>query len=91
MADEGPDVDGGAAALDGVEVLGERREGPFLAEPLARAAAVIPSTFSRVRTIVSRCSGRVGATEKPQFPMTTVVTPCQGEMVSMRSHMTWAS
>ena len=36
-------------------------------------------------------NGRVGATQKPQLPMTTVVTPCQGEMVSIRSHITCAS
>ena len=40
----------------------------------------MPSTLSRVRRIASRCAGRVGATPKPQFPITTVVTPCQGEM-----------
>ncbi len=33
------------------------------------------STFSRVRAIVSRCSGRVGAMAKPQLPAMTVVTP----------------
>ena len=27
----------------------------------------------------SRCAGRVGATPKPQLPMTTVVTPCHGD------------
>ena len=33
------------------------------------------STFSRVRAICSRRSGKVGAIEKPQLPATTVVTP----------------
>ena len=33
----------------------------------------------------------VGATPKPQLPITVVVTPCHGEMVSMRSHRIWAS
>jgi len=28
----------------------------------------------------SRCAGRVGATPKPQFPITTEVTPCHGEI-----------
>ena len=59
--------------------------------PASKASRLIPSTFSRVRRIRRRCSGRVGATPKPQFPMTTVVTPCHGEMLSMRSHITWAS
>ena len=27
--------------------------------------------------MISRCSGRVGATPNPQLPMTTLVTPCQ--------------
>ena len=36
MADESPDIDGGATALDGIEVLGERCEGPFFPEPLAQ-------------------------------------------------------
>ena len=36
MADEGPDVDRGAAALDRVQVLGEGGEGPFLPESLAQ-------------------------------------------------------
>ncbi len=35
--------------------------------------------------------GRVGATEKPQLPMTTVVTPCQGEQLTRLSQMIWAS
>ena len=33
----------------------------------------------------------VGATPKPQLPITVVVTPCQGEMLSMRSHRICAS
>ena len=70
---------------------GKVAKGHSSPSPALRAATVIPSTFSRVRTIVSRCSGRVGATEKPQLPITTVVTPCQGDMVSMRSHITCAS
>ena len=38
-----------------------------------------------------RCDARVGAMPNPQLPITTVVTPCQGEMVSIRSQNTCAS
>ena len=41
--------------------------------------------------IILRWISRVGATPKPQLPITVVVTPCQGEMVSIRSHRIWAS
>ena len=40
---------------------------------------------------MSSASARVGATPKPQLPITVVVTPCQGEIDSMRSHRTCAS
>ncbi len=59
--------------------------------PASRASVDMPSTFSSVRTIVSRCSGRVGATPNPQLPMTTLVTPCQLDGVRSPSHRTWAS
>ena len=59
--------------------------------PLSSASIDMPSTFSSVRTIVSRCSGRVGATPKPQLPMTTLVTPCQLDGVRSPSHRIWAS
>ena len=49
------------------------------------------STFSRVRTIVSRCSGRVGAIENPQLPATTVVTPWYDDGRSDGSQNTCAS
>ena len=35
--------------------------------------------------------GRAGARVKPQLPMTTVVTPCQHELVPSGSQKTWAS
>ena len=59
--------------------------------PARSASSDMPSTLSSVRSTRSRCAGRVGATPKPQFPITTEVTPCQGEMVSMRSQKTCAS
>ena len=51
----------------------------------------MPSTFSRVRAMVERCSGRVGAMPNPQLPITTVVTPCQHDGVRSGSQSTWAS
>ena len=33
----------------------------------------------------------LGASVKPQLPMTTVVTPCQHDGVKSGSHVTWAS
>ena len=70
---------------------GKVSNGQSRPSPAYSASALMPSTFSSVLTIRSRCAGRVGATPKPQLPMTTVVTPCQGEIDSMRSQMTWAS
>jgi hypothetical protein len=35
--------------------------------------------------------GRTGAKPTPQFPITTVVTPCQLDGVSIGSHVTWPS
>jgi hypothetical protein len=43
--------------------------------PAASEATFMSSTFSSVRAITVRCSGRVGAMENPQLPATTVVTP----------------
>ena len=49
------------------------------------------STFTRSCMRISRVSGFTGATPTPQFPMTTVVTPCHGEQVSRGSQAIWAS
>jgi hypothetical protein len=59
--------------------------------PASSASTDMPSTFSNVRAIVPRCSGRVGAMPKPQLPMITVVTPCQLDGVRSGSHSTCAS
>ena len=59
--------------------------------PARMASIDMPSTFSSVRRMRSRCAGRVGAMPKPQLPITTVVTPCHGEMLSMRSQNTCTS
>ena len=43
------------------------------------------STQQNVASIASRCSGRSGASVRPQLPVRTVVTPCQTEDVQSRS------
>ena len=43
--------------------------------PAASDSTSMSSTFSRVRAIWTRRSGIVGASENPQLPATTVVTP----------------
>ena len=92
VTDERADVDRHAAPLDGVEVLAGRSRTASRRRARRRAASMLmPSTFSSVRRMSSRCCGRVGATPKPQLPITTVVTPCHGEIVSMRSQKICAS
>ncbi len=59
--------------------------------PSVSAATSMSSTFSSVRAIRLRCSGRVGAIEKPQLPATTVVTPWKHDGVRPGSQNTWAS
>ena len=39
----------------------------------------------------SRCSGRDGANPTPQFPITTVVTPCPDDGASRFSQVIWPS
>ena len=43
------------------------------------------STQQKVASIASRCSGRRGASVSPQFPASTVVTPCQMDGVQSLS------
>ena len=40
---------------------------------------------------ISRAAGRQGAMPTPQLPITTVVTPCQGDGVAALSQHIWAS
>ena len=49
------------------------------------------STQQNVASIVSRCSGRSGASVRPQLPISTEVTPCQIEEVQSRSQNGCAS
>ncbi len=86
-----PTLIAGWRASSASRYSGNDSKGHCSPSPARSAAALMPSTFSSVRTMRSRCSARVGATPKPQLPITTVVTPCQGETVIMRSHSTWAS
>ena len=50
--------------------------------------ASLRETVSMAR---SRSSGRQGANPNPQLPMTTLVTPCQLDMVHHGSQNTWLS
>ncbi len=51
----------------------------------------MPSTWVRLRMVISRSAGRQGAMVKPQLPITTVVTPCAGDGVSAGSQVICAS
>ena len=66
---------------------GNVSKGQSAPRPARSAVTDMPSTFSSVRMMRSRCVGRVGATEKPQLPITTVVTPCHGEQLTSWSQM----
>jgi hypothetical protein len=58
------------------------------------ACIVLSGTASfreRLSIARSRSSGRHGAKPKPQLPMTTLVTPCQPDMVHQGSQNTWLS
>lgn len=59
--------------------------------PAERHAASMSSTFSNVRMMRSRSALRAGASENPQLPATTVVTPWRQDDVSAGSQNTWAS
>jgi hypothetical protein len=49
------------------------------------------STQQNVASIGSRCAGRSGASVSPQFPVSTLVTPCQMDDVQRRSQNGCAS
>ncbi len=59
--------------------------------PAAMARPSMSSARSRLRTTSARSSDFAGASVKPQFPMTTVVTPCQQELPAMGSQKSCAS
>jgi hypothetical protein len=48
----------------------------------SRAAGAIPSTLANSPAKNGRSIGRVGATENPQLPASTVVTPWKHEAVA---------
>ena len=49
------------------------------------------SLRERLNIARSRSSGLHGAKPKPQLPMTTLVTPCQPDMVHQGSQKSWLS
>ena len=55
------------------------------------AAMGMPSTRAIMRARYSRVLGAGGASENPQLPPITVVTPCSGEGLAVGSHDSWAS
>ena len=57
MSYESGEVEARAAPVDGVEVLGERLEAPV--DALVERLGLIPSTFSRVLTMVVRFAGLI--------------------------------
>ena len=63
----------------------------FQSRPASRAARGIPSTRASMRERYPECSGAVGASENPQFPPKTVVTPWSGDGLALGSQNSWAS
>ena len=59
--------------------------------PSRSAASDMPSTWVRLRIVMSRSPGRHGAMVKPQLPITTVVTPSAGEGSAQGSQVSCAS
>jgi hypothetical protein len=59
--------------------------------PAFRTSNGIASTFTRSRIAISLALGLQGAMPTPQFPITTVVTPCQLDGVVAPSQQIWAS
>jgi hypothetical protein len=51
----------------------------------------MPSTWVRLRIVISRSAGRHGAMVKPQLPITAVVTPRAGDGRSVGSQVICAS
>src|ERR1043166_4363066 len=59
--------------------------------PASIASVGMSSTAVRHRANHSRSAGLHGARANPQFPMTTLVTPCQHEQLPIGSQATCAS
>ena len=55
------------------------------------ASADIPSTLASMRTSHSRSAGLEGDRANPQFPVSTVVTPCHDEGEAEDSKWSWGS
>jgi hypothetical protein len=51
----------------------------------------MPSTRAIIRDRYPESSGPAGASENPQLPPNTVVTPCRGDGLAAGSQDSWAS
>ena len=66
-------------------------EPPANVTPARSASSDIPSTRDSILQSQPTSSGEAGATENPQLPRTTVVTPCQLAGDAVGSKWSWAS
>ena len=71
------------------------RNSPNVTQSNGMPAFMVASGTASLRTsesiVRSRSSGLHGAKPKPQLPMTTLVTPCQPDMVHHGSQNSWLS
>jgi hypothetical protein len=66
--------------------VSQSHDTPFISTECGSA-----STLTRSHAIVDFCAECTGATPTPQLPISRLVTPCQLEHVSRRSHEICAS
>ena len=64
---------------------------PVKPTPAASVAGAIPSTRLSMSHSHETSSGRAGNSEKPQFPVMTVVTPCHDDGDAVGSKCSCAS
>jgi hypothetical protein len=83
------DVQGSTAPGYGVIVLGKGSHSHET--PLSSTSYGIASTLTRSHAITPRSALRHGATPTPQFPISTLVTPCEHEDISRGSYEICAS
>ena len=90
VADIAAEIEDGAAALDRGQVLAEGLEAPLdpgVEHPLGHVLDGLEGPHDRAPV----AAARVGASENPQLPAMTDVTPCQHDEEREGSQKTWAS